>query len=312
LSIRIRRLRRRTTFLVARWLVRLAGFDRCRPLGRVLGTLQYHLLVSRRRRALADLAVVLRRHPDDPVLSSTLRSAYRVNSIGVLEVASMVDRKLDAARILQRCRVEGIENLSAARAGRGVILLATHSCNSLLVLAQLAGQGWPLTIVYRRSPSMPPDFDLMGLRNYGFEGVAAEDGLKSYVGMVEALRRDRVLFAMMDHGVTSAESGVPMRFLGKDMPMPGGIVQLARQTRAPIVPLTALAIDPVWHFRIEPALRIDPGGSFEEDAAAVMKHVEGQILSHPELWSWPHRRWRKYPLAAETSGGSERSAPRDV
>jgi KDO2-lipid IV(A) lauroyltransferase len=56
-------------------------------------------------------------------------------------------------------------------------------------------------------------------------------------------------------------------------------------------------MDPVWHFRIEPELRINPGGSFEEDAALVMKHVEGQILAHPELWSWPHRRWRKYPLA---------------
>lgn len=299
MSIRIRRLRRRTTFLVARWMVRLVGFDSCRPLGKIFGALQYFLLVSRRRRSMADLAAVLGCDPDDPRVSSTLRSAYRVNTTGALEVASMVDRKLDSARIYQRCRVDGIENLTAARAGRGAIMLATHSCNSLLALAQLADQGWPLTIVYRRSPSIPPEFSLEGLRNYGFEGAAAEDGLKSYLGMVDALRRDRVLFAMMDHGTTKAESGVQLRFLGKDMPMPGGIIQLARQTRAPIVPLTAVAIDPVWHFRIEPALRIDPGGSFEEDAAAVMKHVEGQILAHPDLWSWPHRRWRKYPIASD-------------
>jgi KDO2-lipid IV(A) lauroyltransferase len=297
LNIHIRRLRRRTTFQIARWLVRLVGFDCCRPSGRILGALQYFLLGSRRRRCTADLAAVLDCDPHDPRVSLTLRSAYRVNTSGALEATSMLDRKLDVARIYQRCRVDGIEHLTAARTGRGAIMLATHSCNSLLVLAQLAHQGWPLTIVYRRSPSMPPDFDQNGLGRYGFEGVAAEDGLRSYVDMVNALRRDRVLFAMMDHGVTMAESGIQLRFLGKDMPMPGGIVQLARQTRAPIVPLTALAMDPVWHFRIEPELRINPGGSFEEDAALVMKHVEGQILAHPELWSWPHRRWRKYPLA---------------
>lgn len=283
---------------MARWLVRLVGFDRCRPLGKFFGALQYLILASRRRRCLTDLAPVLGCNPRDPRVASTLRSAYRVNTSGVLEAASMLDRKLEVTHIYQRCQVEGIENLEAARAGRGAIMLGTHSGNSLLVLAQLAHQGWPVTVVYRRSPSMPVNFDLHGLRLYGFEGVAAEDGLRSYIAMVGALRRNRVVFAIMDHGVTQEDTGIWLRFLGKDMPMPGGIVQLARQTAAPIIPLTALAMDPVWRYRIEPQLHINPGGSFEEHAAAVMKHVEGQILAHPELWSWPHRRWQKYPLAS--------------
>ncbi len=79
--------------------------------------------------------------------------------------------------------------------------------------------------------------------------------------------------------------------------MPGGVVQLARQTRAPIVPVTSLAVDPVWRFAIEPRLTLAPGGTIEEDTAIVTKHVEGQILAHPELWSWHHRRWRKFPVA---------------
>jgi lauroyl/myristoyl acyltransferase len=29
-----------------------------------------------------------------------------------------------------------------------------------------------------------------------------------------------------------------------------------------------------------------------------MRHVESQILAYPQLWSWQHRRWRKYPLEA--------------
>jgi lauroyl/myristoyl acyltransferase len=137
-----------------------------------------------------------------------------------------------------------------------------------------------------------------GLAHYGFEGIPANDGFQAYARMLDALRHNRVVFAMMDESAKQAGAGVPLRFLGKDMPMPGGLVQLARQSRAPILPITSLAADPRWHFVIEPQFALAPGGTIEEDTAAVLKHVEGQILAHPQLWSWQQRRWRHYPLAA--------------
>ena len=297
LKLYIKRLGRRAMFFSARWLVRLLGFDRLRPAGRFIGDLQYFLQVFNRPRCRADMAVVLGSDAGDPQLARTLRSAYRVNTVSALEVVSMVDRKIDSGRLHERCRVEGLDNLEAARTGQGAILLATHACNSLLLLAQLTARGWPVTLVYRQSPNVPREFIEGGLRHYGFDGIAAEAGFKAFAGMIDAVRRDGLVFAMMDHGVSKAETGVQQRFLGKDMPMPGGIVQLARQTRAPIVPIRSLAIDPVWHFQIEPRLQLLPGASFEEDMAQVLGHVERQILAHPELWSWPHRRWRKYPIA---------------
>jgi lauroyl/myristoyl acyltransferase len=293
------RLRRRATFLGMRWLLRRCGFDSARPFGAFLGALQYRFDADTRRRCLEDVAAVLGGEPDDPQVARALRSAYRVNTIAVLEVLSMVDRKLDSRRLHERCQLEGLENLQAARSGRGAILLATHSGNSLLLAAQLADQGWPVTIVYRQARMMSLKFFVDGLPRYGFDGILANEGFRAYARMIDALRHDRVLFAMMDQGVKEAETGVPMRFLGKDMPMPGGVVQLARQTRAPIVPVTTLGADPVWRFAIEPRLRLAPGGTIEEDTAAVLKHVEGQILAHPELWSWHHRRWRDFPVAGE-------------
>jgi lauroyl/myristoyl acyltransferase len=53
----------------------------------------------------------------------------------------------------------------------------------------------------------------------------------------------------------------------------------------------------VWRFAIEPKLSLPPGGTIEEDTTAVLKHVEGQILSHPDLWSWQQRRWRDFPVS---------------
>jgi KDO2-lipid IV(A) lauroyltransferase len=291
------RLRRRVLFIVMRQVLRLFGFDSARPIGAMLGAVQYRFDAGLRRSCLTGVAAVLGRTPQDPEVIRTVRSAYRVNTMAVLEVLSMVDRQLDTRRLRENCIVEGLEHLEAARTGRGAILLATHSGNSLLLAAQLADAGLPVTIVYRRARMMSLQFFMDGLPRYGFEGILANEGFKAYARMIDSLRHNRILFAMMDQGVKAAETGVPLRFLGKDMPMPGGVVQLARQTRAPILPVTTLAADPRWHFTIEPRLQLIPGGSIEDDTAAVLKHVEGQILAHPELWSWQQRRWCDFPVA---------------
>src|SRR5690606_37319438 len=110
LKLYVKRLGRRAMFLAARWLVRIFGFDRLRPLGRFFGGLQYVLQVFNRRRCQADIAVVLGRDPADPQVARTLRSAYRVNTISALEVVSMVDRRIDRDRLYQRCRVDGFDN----------------------------------------------------------------------------------------------------------------------------------------------------------------------------------------------------------
>jgi lauroyl/myristoyl acyltransferase len=300
LRLRIDRLQRRGLFLLARWLVRRAGFDGMRRLGARVARIHYAMGVRTRRDCLAGIAALKGMQPGDPAVRRILREAYRVNTIAMLEVMSMVDEKLDAPRLQARCRVDGLAHLAAARQGRGAILLATHSGNSLLLAAQLADAGWPVTVVYRHARMMSAEFFASGLPRYGIDGILANEGFKAYARMVDALRKDRVVFAMVDQGVREAETGVRMRFLGKDMPMPGGVVQLARSTRAPMLPVTAVAADPVWHFDIEPPLVLPPGGSIEADTARVMQHVEGQILAHPQLWSWQHRRWRRYRLPERT------------
>jgi KDO2-lipid IV(A) lauroyltransferase len=291
-----RGLRRRSMFLGIRWLVRRIGFDGIRRLGALLGTLHYFFGRRIRQRCLVGLAACMDRNASDPQVAGTLREAYRVNTVAVLEVLSMVDRRLDAGLLHRRCRIDGLVQLQAAQ-GRGVILLATHSGNSLLLAAQLADAGWPLSIVYRHTRMMSKEFFAEGLPRYGFEGILANEGFRAYARMVDALRRNRVLFAMMDQGVARAETGLPLRFLGKDMPMPAGVVQLARQCRAPILPITTLAAEPQWHFAIGPRLVFTPGGSIEDDTRVVLQQMERDICGRPQLWSWPHRRWRNFPVA---------------
>ncbi len=233
--------------------------------------------------------------------------AYRVNTVALLEVLSMVDRKLDAARLQARCHVDGLEHLEAARNGRGAILLATHSGNSLLLAAQLAERGWPITVVYRRSPMMSLQFFADGLPRYGMQGILANEGFRAYAAMVDALRHDRVLFAMMDQGVVDDETGMTLRFLGKDMPMPGGVVQLARQVRSPILPVEPLAAEPVWHFAIRQRLGAaawwqhrrrygaDPAAPGSADPCSIQSCGAGTSGAGGSF------RWQRPPAGADSS-----------
>ena len=288
-------------FLSTRTLVRWLGFRGMRRLGALFGALQYRFGGADRRRCLRDLAQLQSLPPGDPLVERQLREAYRVNTVAVLEVMAMFDRKLDAATLASQCRIDGLERLEVARHGQGVLLLATHSGNALLFAAQLASAGWPVTVVYRRARMMSDDFFVQGLAKYGIDGVLANEGLKAYAKMLDAVRHGRIVFATMDQGVKLAKDGVPVRFLGKDMPMPGGVAQLARATRAPVFPVATMAADPVWHFAVEPQVSLKPYGTLEKDLEALLRPAERQVLERPQLWSWHHRRWRKFPLAGRST-----------
>lgn len=299
---RLRRLRRRVTFLAMRQLMRTTGFASARRIGRLLADIQFRLSWRVRRRCARDLALLLGRPPGDPAVRELLRQAYRVNTIAVLEVLAMFDRRLDDGMLDAQSEVEGLERLRAALdGGRGAILLGAHMGNGALLMARLARAGWPVSVVFRQARMMSAGFFEQGLSLYGIEAIPANAGLRAYVQMLDALKRGRVLFVIMDQGTKDAQDGMTMRFLGKEMPMSAGPAQLARQSGAPVLPLLTTAAEPVWKFTISAPVARIPGAPLESEAAELARLTEQSILRHPELWSWHHRRWRKFPMAAVSS-----------
>ena len=306
LALRVKRARRRWTFRAIRQLLRLAGFDRARSLGAILGELQFRLMWRSRRRQQADLSVLLGRSPGDPAVRACLRHSYRVNNGAVSEIMAMFDRPIGQERLAAHCEVDGLEHLQSAMAGgRGAILLASHSGNGLLLTVRLANAGWPISVVYREAIMMSAGFFHEGLERYGIQGILANTGIKAYGQMLGALRQGRIVFLMLDQGVKKSEDGTLQRFLGKDMPMPAGPAQLARHARAPVLPVATTAASPRWRFEIRAPIGFEPGAALEDDLARLIAATEATVLEHPELWSWHQRRWRKFPLA---TSGSERGA----
>jgi KDO2-lipid IV(A) lauroyltransferase len=297
LRLRIKRLRRRLMFLGLRTLLRTAGPSRAGAIGRVFGELEYRLGGRARRRIQADMAVALGRPPGERDAAALLREAYRSSDGAVLEIMALMDRRIEPEAVAAACTLSGLEHLRAATAqGRGAILLAAHMGNAALVAVKLAQDGWPVSVVYRRARMMSEDFFQNGLEQYGVQGILANAGIQAYGQMLKALRQGRVVFMMLDQGVRDAETGLVRRFLGKDMPMPAGPAQLARAARAPVLPVATTASRPRWTFDIEPAVPLG-ADTLDADLTALVQATERQVLQHPELWSWHHRRWRQYPIA---------------
>ncbi len=296
---RLRRGRRRFAFLLLRRVMRVTGFGSARVIGPPLAWLQFHWYRQERRRCQDDLAGLLGRPAGDPSVRAMLAEAYRVNTIAVLEILAMLDRPLDDAVLAARCEIAGGERLrEALGAGRGAILLASHMGNGAMLAARLAREGWPVSVVYRQARMMSAGFFEHGLPRYGIEGILANAGIRAYGRMLDALRRGRILFVMMDQGTKLEQDGMILRFLGKDMPMSAGPAQLARHSRAPVLPVQTTAAEPLWRFTICEPLPRAPDAPLEADVAALTRVIEQHVLAHPELWSWHHRRWRKFPLAA--------------
>lgn len=294
----LRRRRRRLIFLVMRQLLRIAGFKAAQPIGRQMGNLQFRLSWRERKRCQRDLAELLGRPEGDPTVREILRQSYRATLVALLEALAMFDRRQDHGLLQAHCEVDGMEHLrEALAAGHGAILLAAHMGNGALVAIRLAHEGWPVSVVYRQARMMSEGIFEHGLPLYGIEGIRANAGIRAYSQMLDALRRGRIVFLMMDQGTKASQDGIMLRFLGKDMPVTAGPAQLARHSGAPMLPLLTTAAEPRWKFTIAAPVERAPGSSLQEDVERLVRMTERHILEYPQLWSWHHRRWRRFPMA---------------
>lgn len=296
----LRRGGRRSLFLALRFLARVGGFRHAPALGKLLGELEYRIVWWRRRRCARDMALALGRPVGDPWVATQLRHAYHATAQAALEILAMFDRRQSERMLASRVVLEGTEHLqSALIAGRGAILLGTHAGNGVLLAVLLAAAGWPVSVVYRQARMLSAEFFARGFALYGVEGILANEGRRAYGLMRDAVQRGRIVFVTLDQGVKRARDGVVVRFLGKDMGMAAGPAQLSRRARAPVLPVVTTAHGRAWRFRIESPLP-SALGPLATEVERMARTSEQQVLLHPELWSWHHRRWFEQPFPRAT------------
>ncbi|TVQ33752.1 MAG: hypothetical protein EA370_11510 [Wenzhouxiangella sp.] len=282
--------------LTARLLGR-GGMAALRDRGHRMGLWHHRMTPGKRHRLEAQIARALDLSGERS--ASLLREAYRVNDRAILEILAMYTGTVNKADVAQACEVDGLDHLDQALArNRGVVMLGMHMGNGVAMATHLASLGYPMAVIYRESGKIPTDFFRDGIRSMGLEAIPAVPAAVGVRRMLKALKENRVLFILMDQA--TKQGGIPARFMGKNLNMPPGPVELARRTGAAVVPALLTGVEPRWRFRLDPAVQVDPELELSENVGFLTEIMQRHIESEPQWWTWHQRRWARHPFADQT------------
>ncbi|MDT8437472.1 MAG: lysophospholipid acyltransferase family protein [Wenzhouxiangellaceae bacterium] len=277
------------------WAVR-GGPERIRNTGNRLGRLHYVLTRPAQTGLIRDIAHALelpRRRAADALIQ-----AYRGNDRGVFEILCMADPTCDIDGLLAHLQIHQLERLEADAAAAGGLLLGMHMGNGILMASALARRGLPVHVVFRDPRRLPPGLLGRAIEHGGATPIALDraNPTRSFRQMLKVLRDGGLIYVLMDQA--NKGEGSPRSFLGKRLNMPNGVPGLAVRTGAPVWPVLAEAAWPDWIFRVHPPLVAETADALLDGICATMEHA---IRSHPDLWAWHHRRWKRYPFITEPS-----------
>ncbi|RMH13875.1 MAG: hypothetical protein D6701_11870 [Gemmatimonadetes bacterium] len=214
--------------------------------------------------------------------------------------------RMDAAEVVARTRVEGLEALERAlAAGRGALVVTGHLGNWEIGGAALSARGLPVDVVAHRQKN--PLFDAALVRSrarLGLRVIVKNDAFREGLA---ALREGRVLALVADQNVR--RRGVFVDFFGRPASTAKGAGLFALRTGAPIflgVSLREPGIPARYRVVLE-SVPVTRGAGLDEDVRRVTAHftaaLERWIRQAPEQYFWHHRRWKTRP--ADESGDGE-------
>lgn len=293
-------------------LVRALPYGGALALGRAAGRMMLGLGV-RRDIVIDNLA---RAYPDwtEAEVRDTARRTYETWGQVLVDLLRAPDPRQSIATF------DGLEILqSAAREGRGLILLSGHFGVFELLGAAVAAHGFPVDVIVQ--PQSNPWVDRWLERSRRRLGLGVIRRGAEVRDVLRALRAERCVALLADQDARGR--GVFVDFLGRPASTPVGPAALSLRTGAPIVMgFVVRGADGRHHAHVEPPISITPSGDPERDVADLTRrHVsvlERWVRRHPEHWYWFHHRWKTAPpalvlalaLSVAASPPGHASAPR--
>ncbi len=272
-----------------------------RAVGAGLGALAWHAVRVRRSVVRENLRRAF--DADDRPAGRIGAASYASLGRSMMEFAALGTRRGDD--LVAGVRFVGLEHFERAhREGRGAILVTGHFGNWELLGAAIAAR-FPLDFLVGEQTNAAVDRRINALRRRRgigiiHRGVAAR-------GVLRALAAGRFVAMLVDQD--AGRSGVFVPVFGRPASTAPGPARFALRTGAPVIPGFIVPRPGGGHTAfIEPPLR---AGSAGDDEAAVVDltariaaRVEAWVRRYPELYFWPHRRWKTRPPAEPTEPGT--------
>jgi len=182
------------------------------------------------------------------------------------------------------------------RAGKGVILVASHFGNWELMAAVGAVAEYKISAVAR--PLDDPDLEDIVREIRESSGLQIIPRRTSALAIVRKLKRNQIVGILADQN--TRRDNVFVDFFGVKAATTPGPAMLALRTGAALVPTFMIREGRGKHrLIIETPVEIVRTGDREADAiAATQKCVdvlEKYVRRYPSQWFWVHRRWRTRP-----------------
>jgi KDO2-lipid IV(A) lauroyltransferase len=271
-------------------------------LGAFLGQLAYRPFGFRRRIVEDNLR---RAFPDRDLEWVRLTAAASYEHFARETLAQLRTTHLTTAEVLERTTFEGWEELqAAARAGRGVVIVAGHLGNWEIGAAAVAARGMPTDVVVQRQSN--PLFDRAIVQSRAGIGLGIIDRRHAPRLALRSLRAGRSVAFVSDQD--AGRDGVFVPFFGRLASTHRGAALMAIRTGAPLflgVPLRVAAGR--YSIRVR-EIRTDRSGQLDDAVqrltAAYTELLETAIRSAPDQYLWLHRRWKTRPPEERSAGGA--------
>ena len=177
---------------------------------------------------------------------------------------------------------------------RGLIVAIPHMGNWELAGIALQSQGVNLITLVRKQKNPLMDAWINRIRmSTGAEAIDTRS--RAVADVVRKLQKERKVLALLPD-VRSKAGGIPVRYLGADIAVPGGAAHYAREAGVPIYVAEVVRRGWMRHeWRKTGRIEADPRLGEAEDRRRIMQYVMDRlgesVRAHPENYFWFNKRW---------------------
>ncbi len=285
--------------IVASWLTRLTPSRLRYPIADRWGDLFYHLSPTYRDNVRANIEQVLGPSATHEEIDLAARKIFRASArdfTDLLLVPHKGNGQMSRETLVTRGNYGMIDEALAD--GRGALILTGHVGAFDLMGQVLHERGYKLTVVTARTTARFL-FDAVTYlrRARGMELVeATPSGVRR---AIQAVRRGECAVFVSDRDFL--QSGRPVTFFGRETTLPPGVVRIARESGATIVPVFGERVPTGHAIGIEPGFKVEKTHNIEDDISIGLRKVAGTleraIGAHPDQWVMFQRVWPLEPVA---------------
>jgi len=259
-------------------------------IARRIGGMLYFFLGKRKKIAFQNISFAYASSKTPEEKRKIVRECFRNLATSLMEFFRISKMLKDADK---RVKFYGKENMDAAFAkGKGVIFVISHlgPWECLSFMPNLLK--YPCSVIARpiRNPLVYKW--IWGLRES--TSLININKNKSIKKVLSELKRNHLVGVAIDQW--PGREGTESQFFGQDTLTTSIPARLARKTGAALVPGYCIRVDSGYYeIHLKPEIPLSETESWEVDTTNILnQQLEKDILTHPEQWTWGHRRWKKF------------------